>query len=142
MGTCAFCEIIAGRAPANMVYEDQRTVAFLDIHPANPGHTLVVPRHHVENVYALSDEDGAAIMATARDVAVAIREALEPDGLNLFQTNGQAAFQSVFHFHMHLIPRWWNDGLLPPRHGATHRSSDLEDTADKIRQAMQDVTTG
>jgi histidine triad (HIT) family protein len=137
MAECAFCEIVSGRAPANVVYEDERTLAFLDIHPANPGHTLVVPKRHVENVYALSDKDGAAVMSATRDVAAAIREALQPDGLNLFQTNGRAAFQSVFHFHMHLIPRWWDDGLLPPRHGVGGREGDLTETAERIRQALR-----
>jgi histidine triad (HIT) family protein len=138
MGGCAFCEIVAGRVPANVVYEDERTLAFLDIHPANPGHTLVVPKRHVADVYTLDDADAAAVMSTVRCVARAIRQALAPDGLNLFQTNGRAAFQSVFHFHMHLIPRWWNDGLLPPRGATPRRDDDLAATADKIRQAIQE----
>ncbi len=137
MAECDFCRIIAGRAPANVVYEDERTLAFLDIRPANPGHTLVVPKQHVENVYGLSDADGAAVMLAARDVAVAIQAALQPDGLNLFQTNGRAAFQSVFHFHMHLIPRWWSDGWLPPRRGHAHSHDDLASMADRIRQAVR-----
>jgi histidine triad (HIT) family protein len=112
---CIFCAIIEGKAPAEIVYEDEATVAFMDINPANPGHMLVVPRQHVRDVFGIDEETAAAVMRAAVRVARAIKAALQPDGVNLMQASGPAAFQSVFHFHLHVVPRWWDDSL------ATHR---------------------
>ena len=111
---CIFCAIIEGTAPAEIVYEDEATVAFMDINPANPGHTLVVPRQHVRDVFDIDEETGAAVMRAAVRVARAIKAALQPDGVNLMQASGPAAFQSVFHFHLHVVPRWWDDSLKLP----------------------------
>lgn len=113
---CVFCAIIAGVAPAVVVYEDDDTVAFMDINPVSQGHTLVVPKDHYRNLYDIDPEAAAAVMRTTVRVARAVRAALQPDGMNLFQSNERAAFQSVFHFHVHIIPRWFGDELrLPPR---------------------------
>ncbi len=107
---CVFCGIRDGRIPAVSVYEDDRTLAIMDINPLNDGHTLVLTRTHAETLYELPPDDCRAVLLAARAVALAIRDALRPDGLNLLQANGRAAFQSVPHFHLHLVPRWMNDG--------------------------------
>jgi len=108
--TCVFCGIRDGHVPAIVMAEDERAFAVLDIHPINDGHTLIIPRTHVETFFEISDEDLVATIRLARRVAGGIRRGLEPDGLNLLQNNGAAAFQSVRHVHVHLIPRWEDDG--------------------------------
>jgi histidine triad (HIT) family protein len=107
---CVFCKIIDGELPSMKIDEDDSTLTFMDIHPLSSGHCLVVPKHHVATIFEADVRDLEAIIATARRVALAIQEALRPDGLNLLQANGAAAFQSVPHFHLHLIPRWTDDG--------------------------------
>jgi histidine triad (HIT) family protein len=107
---CVFCKIRDGVLPATKVYEDDRVLAVLDIHPLNDGHTLVLTKAHAETLWEADPEDLAAAVRAAQVVARAIREALKPDGLNVLQANGRAAFQSVPHFHLHLVPRWEGDG--------------------------------
>jgi histidine triad (HIT) family protein len=110
MSECVFCKIRDGQIPSVKIDEDERTIAFMDINPLSPGHCLVVTKRHAPTLFDADVEDLQAATATAKRVAQAIREALRPDGLNLLQANGAAAFQSVPHFHLHLIPRWANDG--------------------------------
>jgi histidine triad (HIT) family protein len=110
MSDCVFCRIRDGGIPSVRVYEDERTLCFMDINPLSAGHCLVVTKRHAPTLWESDSEDLAAAMATAQRVARALREALRPDGLNLLQANGAAAFQSVPHFHLHLIPRWADDG--------------------------------
>ncbi len=105
MSECIFCRIIRGEAPAHFVYKDRDTVAFLDIYPVSEGHTLVVTRNHHENLFSASEEELAAVARAAKRVAHALREVLRPEGLMVFQLNGAAAGQTVFHYHMHLMPR-------------------------------------
>jgi histidine triad (HIT) family protein len=107
---CVFCKIRDGQIPSVMVYEDDRTLCFMDINPVNRGHCLVVTKAHAATLFEAAPGDLQAAIATAQTVARAIRQALAPDGLNMLQANGAAAFQSVPHFHLHLIPRWANDG--------------------------------
>src|SRR5216110_3406400 len=110
MSDCVFCKIRDGQIPSMKIDEDERTLTFMDINPLNSGHCLVVTKRHAATLYDSDVEDLHAAIATAKRVAVAIQGALKPDGLNLLQANGAAAFQSVPHFHLHLIPRWTNDG--------------------------------
>ena len=107
--SCVFCAIRDGRLPAVTLAEDERAFAILDINPIHDGHTLVIPRAHAETIFEIAEEDVVATMRLARRVAAGIHKALRPDGLNLLQNNGPAAFQSVPHFHVHLIPRWDDD---------------------------------
>jgi histidine triad (HIT) family protein len=107
---CVFCKIRDGQIPSFKIHEDERTITFMDINPLNSGHCLVVTKAHAATIFEADVEDLVAAMAAAKKVALAIREALKPDGLNILQANGAAAFQSVPHFHLHLIPRWANDG--------------------------------
>lgn len=102
---CIFCEIVAGRAPSHRVFEDDHTLVFLDIFPVAPGHTLVITKEHAENIFEASAEALRAVAATSKKVAEVIRMELAPEGLGVFQLNGAAAGQTVFHYHQHLIPR-------------------------------------
>ena len=105
MEDCIFCKIVRGEAPAAKVYEDERTLVLLDIFPVTDGHTLVITKEHAANFFAASLAALQAVMATAKRVAHAIDSVLHPDGLMVFQLNGAAAGQSVFHYHLHLMPR-------------------------------------
>ncbi len=110
MDDCVFCKIIDGQLPSMKIDEDDSTLTFMDINPLSSGHCLVVPKHHAATIFEADVRDLEAAMVTAKRVALAIQEALRPDGLNVLQANGAAAFQSVPHFHLHLIPRWTDDG--------------------------------
>jgi histidine triad (HIT) family protein len=110
MNDCIFCKIRDGQVPSLKIFEDERTLAFMDINPLNSGHCLVITKTHAATLFEAEVADLQAAIATAQRVGLAIRDGLKPDGLNLLQANGAAAFQSVPHFHLHLIPRWNNDG--------------------------------
>lgn len=119
---CVFCKIIAGDIPCFKVYEDEHTLAFMDINPANRGHALAIPRKHEPDLMDSTDETLAVTIAAARRVARAVQAAVEPDGINLVQANGPGAAQSVFHLHLHVIPRFEGDDLklnwgVPPKPG-------------------------
>jgi histidine triad (HIT) family protein len=133
MADCVFCMIRDGKVPSAKVYDDQRTLAFMDINPLSRGHCLVVPKVHAATLYDAEAEDLKAAIATAKKVAGAIRKALNPDGLNLLQANGAAAFQSVPHFHLHLIPRWTNDGKGFDWKEVPGNREEIMGTADRIR---------
>ena len=133
---CVFCAIRDGRLPAITLAEDARAFAVLDINPIHDGHTLVIPRAHAETIFEIAEEDVVATMRLARRVAAGIRKALRPDGLNLLQNNGPAAFQSVPHFHVHLIPRWDDDGKGFTWDLVPGNPSRLRDMAGRIRAAL------
>jgi len=114
MKDCVFCKIAAGQSPSYIVAQDTRTLAFLDRGPANKGHTLVIPRAHAQDIWHISDEDQAAVSAMTKHVAKLLDQRLSPDGLTVFQDNRNAGWQDVFHHHVHLIPRWVGDRIVPP----------------------------
>jgi histidine triad (HIT) family protein len=111
---CLFCRIVAGELPAQRVYEDERTVAFMDINPTSRGHVLVVPRTHSADLLDIEADDLAACLSTAKHIAGWQRFRLKADGVNLLQSTGRAASQVVFHFHLHVIPRYEGDGMVNP----------------------------
>lgn len=111
---CVFCKIIAGEIPGQIVAEDERTVAFMDINPATRGHALVVPRRHVRDLLEIEAEDLAAVARVAQGLARRVSERLGADGVNLLNSCGVAAWQTVFHFHVHVIPRYEDDPLRLP----------------------------
>jgi histidine triad (HIT) family protein len=111
---CLFCKIVAGEVPATRVHEDERTIAFMDINPATRGHLLVIPREHATDVYEIGPDDLAAVAVAAKELAARVRERLGADGVNLLNSAGPAAWQTVFHFHVHVIPRYDNDPLRLP----------------------------
>ncbi len=109
---CVFCSIVRGEAESATLFEDDSTLAFLDLRQSNEGHVLVVPKRHFEQIYDLDEEIASALAKTVRRVARAVRRVYEPEGLSIWQSNGAAAFQEVPHVHWHLLPRYTNDGLL------------------------------
>jgi histidine triad (HIT) family protein len=111
---CIFCSIAGGTSPSWRVYEDKVAVAFLDIGQATPGHTLVVPRKHTADIWSVTEDEASAVMRSVHRVAAQLRDTLQPLGLNVTQSNGVAAWQEVFHYHVHLVPRYGDDGLVPP----------------------------
>ena len=136
MTNCIFCRIVAGQIPATRVFEDEHTLAFMDIGQVNPGHVLVAVKPHVENLFDLDDALAGAVFRTSARVARAIRDAFPPHGLSVYQANGPASGQTVFHLHVHLVPRWDGDGMEltwpvknPPREM-------LEENAARIRARL------
>jgi histidine triad (HIT) family protein len=111
---CIFCKIVAGELPATIVDEDERTVCFMDIAPATRGHALVVPREHSADLLSIEADDLAAVNLAAQRLAVRVKDRLAADGVNLMNSCGAVAFQTVFHFHLHVIPRYEGDGLRLP----------------------------
>jgi histidine triad (HIT) family protein len=106
MSDCIFCKIINGSIPSAKIYEDEHVYAFMDIMPLTKGHALVIPKNHKENVYDLSEEEASNLFKVVPKIASALKEAYGPVGMNLLNNNGAAAGQSVFHFHLHFIPRY------------------------------------
>lgn len=133
---CIFCAIVEGKIPSTKVYEDEHVFAFMDIAPANPGHLLIIPKQHYRNIFDMPPEIGSKIMEAAVPLATAIRKALNPDGLNLFQSNEAAGFQTVFHFHLHLIPRWEGDPLRLPWKPSEGNIEEIGNIAKKIQSAL------
>ncbi len=111
---CLFCKIVAGEVRATIVAEDERTIAFMDINPATRGHALVIPRAHARDVHEIDVEDLEAVAVAAQRVAARALERLGADGVNLLNSSGRAAWQTVFHFHLHVIPRYEGDPLKLP----------------------------
>lgn len=107
---CIFCKIANGEIPSKTIYEDERFRVILDLGPATRGHALILPKAHADNLYALEEETAGEVMKLARRMALQMRDRLGADGFNLVQNNGEAAGQTVMHFHLHLIPRYRDDG--------------------------------
>jgi histidine triad (HIT) family protein len=132
---CIFCRIVAGDAPCARVHEDALTLTLLDIFPVSRGHTLIITKEHFANVFEASAEALAAVAVISRRVARAINAELAPEGLAVFQLNGIAAGQTIFHYHMHLIPRAPGEAFL--LHGRKRASeSELQDVATKLAAAV------
>ncbi len=136
MSDCVFCKIVAGQIPSTRVYEDEHTLAFMDLGHVNPGHVLVAVKKHAANLYELDEAQAAAVARAAVRISKAIKAAFQPDGLSVYQANGTAAGQTVFHYHVHLLPRHAGDGMElvwpvknPPR-------EKLEGYAEKIRAKL------
>jgi len=108
---CVFCKLVAKQIPASIVYEDEATLAFMDLGQVNPGHVLVACKAHADDIYALDEAQAAAVFRTAARVARAVRAAFDPPGLSIYQANGTPAGQTVFHFHLHVLPRHDGDGM-------------------------------
>ena len=128
-----FCGIIAGSIPSQTIDSDERTVAFMDIHPATPGHALVVPRVHSADLLEISSEDLTATALAAQRLAQRMKDVLEADGINLINACGAAAWQTVFHFHIHVVPRYEDDPLKLPWVPAPGDSNEIAAVAAKLR---------
>lgn len=130
---CIFCAIAERSASAEVVEADAHTIAFLDINPATRGHTLVIPRHHADNLHDIGEQDLSRVMAMAQKVARRMPSALGADGVNLLNSCGAAAWQTVSHFHMHVIPRYEGDPLKLPWIPAPPHDLDLAAIAEQLR---------
>ena len=128
-----FCGIIAGSIPSQTIDSDERTVAFMDINPATPGHALVVPRVHSADLLEISSEDLTATALAAQRLAQRMKDVLEADGINLINACGAAAWQTVFHFHIHVVPRYEDDPLKLPWVPAPGDSTEIAAVAAKLR---------
>lgn len=138
LGSCVFCRILEGQESAEIICEGTNWLAFFPLRPATPGHTLVIPREHVEDYWAASPTTVAAVGAGALRVGRAIQEALAPAGMNLITSAGTAAEQTVFHLHIHVVPRWPGDGfdrIWPP--SRRYENAALENVAGRVRQACE-----
>jgi len=141
MSECLFCRIAAGKLPSSVVFRDAGTLAFMDLNQPTRGHVLVIPQRHSVDITDISREDAASVMETTRVVANAVKRAMQADGIQLWQSNGKAAMQEVFHFHMHIFARYHDDDIkrlgmrgaakFPPR-------EELDALAQAIRQHLVD----
>jgi histidine triad (HIT) family protein len=131
---CLFCGIVAGDVPGQVVDSDENTVAFMDINPATRGHALVVPRNHSADLMEISDEDLSNTMVAAKRLAQRMRDVLEPAGFNILNSCGSAAWQTVFHFHIHVIPRYEDDPLKLPWVPGPGDEEEIAAVAAEVRQ--------
>jgi histidine triad (HIT) family protein len=132
---CLFCKIVAGEVPATRVREDDRTVAFMDINPATRGHLLVIPREHSKNLLEIGSEDLDACAAAAKELAALVSERLGADGVNVLNSCGRTAWQTVFHFHLHVIPRYAGDPLRLPWTPAPGDRDEIAAAADALNRS-------
>jgi histidine triad (HIT) family protein len=131
---CIFCKVVAGEIPGEIVDSDDRTITVMDINPATRGHVVVIPREHAENLIEVSDEDLAATMNAARRIVGRLQETLAPAGFNILNNMGRAAWQSIFHFHVHVIPRYADDPLQLPWLPQPADPAELASVAGEIRR--------
>lgn len=133
MNDCLFCKIIKREIPANIVYEDDFSLAFLDINPINIGHTLLMPKEHHESIFDLPDELLQKISVNSKRLASAIKKSLRADGINTTSNNGKAAGQLIFHSHIHIIPRYLDDGFRHWRGARGYKDGEAGEVAQKIK---------
>ena len=140
--SCVFCDIAAGKIPASIVHQDELTVAFVDLRQFHPGHTLVIPRRHVQDVRELDDATGAALMVTLARVTRAVGAVFSNEGLSLWHSIGEAAFQEVPHLHFHVHPRFRDDNLLHiyPSQPATPNKAIRDQYAAALRQNLEQAS--
>lgn len=136
MENCIFCKIANGEIPAATLYEDENFRVILDLGPASKGHALILPKSHAANIYELSDEMAAKAMILAKKMATAMTAALKCDGFNIVQNNGECAGQTVFHFHMHLIPRYKGDQVGITWHSGELSDADKEEILLKVKEQL------
>jgi histidine triad (HIT) family protein len=130
---CLFCKIVAGEVPSQRIAEDEKTVSFMDINPATRGHALVIPKEHAVNLLEIAPDDLTAVALAAQQLAKRVSERLGADGVNLINSCGSAAWQTVFHFHVHVIPRYADDPLKLPWTPAPGDADEIADAASALR---------
>ena len=135
MENCIFCKIVRGQVPSEQVYEDEHVLGFLDIHPNNPGHTLIVPKIHAKNIFDITENTWCALAPAIHKLAPAIMRAVEAHGMNITMNNEPAAGQIVFHAHIHLIPRFENDGYHLWK-GKDSSAEERKTVAEKIKSLL------
>jgi diadenosine tetraphosphate (Ap4A) HIT family hydrolase len=142
MAECIFCAIVRGEAPASRVYEDEHVLAFLDIRPFSVGHTLIVPKRHASGLAELDPDDGARVFRVAQRIALGLRQSELPvDGVNLLLADGAAAMQTVFHVHVHAVPRQHGDKLRMASRVLVRRRTELDGAAAQVRAGLARLPT-
>ena len=140
MSECVFCDLVAGEGEASVVYEDERVLGFMDLHPVNPGHVLLVPKEHATSMAEGDEETGAHVFTTAMRMQQAIRASgIRCEGINVFVADGEAAFQDVFHFHLHVIPRFDGDPFTIHADWREAPRADLDRVAADIRTSYEEL---
>jgi HIT domain. len=137
MDNCVFCKIAAGDISSSVIYEDDDFKVILDIAPAAKGHAIIIPKRHFDDLYELDDEVAQKVLKVARKVATAMKEELNCDGLNFLQNNGEAAGQSVFHIHFHLIPRYNGDNVKIPWATGKYEEGEAQKLAERIARHIK-----
>lgn len=134
--TCIFCKLADGSIPASTVYEDKYLKAIMDVSPANKGHVIILPKTHAADVFELDDEFVSRVFLLAKKIAAALKQSLNCDGINILQNNGEAAGQTVFHFHVHVIPRFKNDSCNISWKQGNYEDGEAALLADKINSLL------
>jgi histidine triad (HIT) family protein len=137
---CIFCKIVAGEIPAVKVLDEEQALAFMDINPASRGHLLVIPKRHAENIFEISEGDLAAVVKAVRRCAGAAKHALKAEGVTVLQLNGKASGQVVPHLHVHIMPRWANDGLSVS--SWEMKPGDMEEIKGIARRVKEHISSG
>ncbi len=137
MSDCVFCKIVAGQIPSTKVFEDEHTLAFMDLGQVNPGHVLVAVKKHAATVFELEEAQAEAIARAVVKISRALKKTFEPEGLSVYQANGKAAGQTVFHYHVHLLPRHAGDGMELTWPVKNPLREKLEEYAEKIRAGLR-----
>jgi len=134
--SCEFCRLVKKEDDTSIIFEDDRTMAFMDIRPVNDGHTLVIPKAHYENIYDIPEDEIAYVYRIVKKVASAIKQSIKPDGISITQHNGRAAMQRIFHLHVHVIPRYEGQRFPRPDELSAAEREKLDEIATKIRKHM------
>ena len=139
---CDFCDIARGRSSAEILVETADNLAFIPLNPATPGHTLLVPRHHIADVWALNAHASASLARDMIPIVKGVRRVLDPEGLNIISSSGEAAEQTVMHLHIHILPRWKDDAMPPlwPQRHESPKAMDLQQVLE-LKQAIRDITS-
>jgi histidine triad (HIT) family protein len=136
MEDCIFCKITKGEIPCTKVFKNENIFAFLDINPVNKGHTLVITKKHFENIYELPENLVCELFKTTKEIGIAIKKSLHPDGINVYMNNEKAAGQVINHTHVHVIPRLTEDGFTYWKGKKIYSDEEMRETAEKITQAL------
>ncbi len=134
---CIFCKINKGEIPSFTLYEDEKFKVFMDISPATKGHVVIIPRKHIENIFEMDDETASEVLIVAKKIAKAMKEELKCEGLNILQNNGAVAGQTVFHFHIHLIPRYTHDSVHINWNSESYKEGEAVEIAKAIGSKIQ-----
>jgi histidine triad (HIT) family protein len=135
--SCIFCKIVQKQAPSSIIYEDDKVMAFLDIMPVNEGHTLVISKDHYIDIYDIPQELLGQVHMLTKTVALAVKQAVKADGISIIQQNGKAAGQDIFHLHVHIIPRYVGQKMMPFHELKTVENEKLDVTVTKIKQHLK-----
>jgi len=136
MEDCIFCKVVEKKVPCKLIYEDADTMAFLDINPGAPGHTLVIPKKHFSTIFEMDDEETSKLFNTVLKISKAINTIIRPDGLNIFQNNKPAAGQIINHAHVHIFPRFRGDGIDFKWRRVVLDSEDLDRIAERLKKGI------